>query len=91
MINTAERDNIHDGGHNAYLCIGFSKIWRKIHITRKMFCDAKCFKWMRTQISYHRFTNLGELIKVYFASKSRKGLSLKYFSMDSKTATQLKR
>ena len=63
----------------------------KIHSITKIFCDTKCLKWMRTQIYYHGFTNLGELIKVDFVSKLRKGLAFKYYSIDNTTATQLKK
>ena len=32
LINDANQENRSGGGHNMYLCVGFSKIWREISI-----------------------------------------------------------
>ena len=79
IINDAEQDNRRAEGCNTYFCIGFPKIWRKIHRITKILCCAKCLKWVRIQMTYSRFLNLVENIQVDFVSKPTKGLALKYF------------
>ena len=42
------------GSRNAYLCIGFSQLWReKIHSVIKRLQNAHDLKWLRVRISYH--------------------------------------
>ena len=63
-----------------YLCIEIYKIQREnIYATIKRLLDSDGLNWICNQISYNRFTNLGELIQGYLESKPRKGLSLKDF------------
>ena len=73
LINYAKRENISVGQERTtYFCIGFSKIWREnIYNIIKKLRDSNGIKWLRTRMSYHRFPNLGELLKVDMVSKIR--------------------
>ena len=41
--------------------------------------DSNGIKWLRTQMSYHRFLNLGELLQGDLVSKIRRNLASKDF------------
>ena len=41
--------------------------------------DSNGIKWLRTQMSYHRFPNLGELLQGDLVNKIRRNLAPKYF------------
>ena len=65
MNNDAKRDKRSGGRElSTYFCIGFSKIWREnIYNIIKKICDSNSIKWLCTRMSYHRFSNLGELLQ----------------------------
>ena len=65
---------------STYFCIGFSKIWReKIYNIIKKLHDSNGIKWLRTQMSYHRFPYLGKLLQGELVCKSRRNLASKDF------------
>ena len=70
LINDANKDKIITGGHNAYFYIGFYKTRREnIHSIIKIIFYANDIAWLRTQMPYRRFTNIGGLIKGYLLNK----------------------
>jgi hypothetical protein len=52
-----------------YLCIGYSKFWKEpIHKLLKMLRNRFDLKWLRIFMSYHRLTNLREMLQGDFLS-----------------------
>ena len=81
LSNDAKREKRSGGRERTtYFCIGFSTPWQEnIYNIIKKLCDFNGIKWVRTQMSYHRFLNLGELLQGVLVSKTRRNLASKYF------------
>ena len=63
-----------------YFCRDFYKIWQeKIYNIIINIRDSNGIKWLRTQMSYNRFPNLGELLQGDLVSKTIQNLASKDF------------
>ena len=63
-----------------YFCVGYSKIWKTpIHKTIKELKDKHNLKWLRVNMSYHRFTNLRETIQGDLSGKIMDGIESEAF------------
>ena len=61
----------------AYFCIGQSKVWsgkHAIHAKIKKLRDKYNLKWLRTSMSYHKFSNLREQFQGVLGAKLLKGI-----------------
>ena len=63
-----------------YFCVGYSKVWKTpIHKTIKELKDKHNLKWLRVNMSYHRFTNLREVLQGDLQGKIMHGIESEQF------------
>ena len=65
-----------------YFCIGICEVWKgknAIHKTLKMLIQKYNLKWLRQSMSYHKFSNLREILQGDLSGKLMKGVGSRDF------------
>jgi hypothetical protein len=64
-----------DRKRTIFFCVGFNKIWNTtIHKVIKKLRNKHDLKWLRVSMSYHRFTNLREILQGDLSGKITQGV-----------------
>ena len=70
--NNTDRAKKYSASRNTYFCVGFSKVFtgrNSIHVKIKKLRNKYNLKWLRLKMSYHKFSNLREILQGDLTSK----------------------
>ena len=76
------RKNSNGKKRTTYFCVGVSDVWsgkNAMHVTLRRLRNKCNLKWLRTSMSYHEFSNLGEIFQGDLNSKIMKNITSKDF------------